>query len=288
MKITYLGPDTTYSAIAYNKLSAKFGAPNQNESEHCLAQKNEEVVPLVIGCGGYGAIAMETEAEGRVEGPTNSFIKLLESYETTAGCPMGILGAIRMPINFTLMARKGMAVGSIKTLVAHPKSFGACKNRVRALGGVKIVESDSNGKAAYDVARNPAYAQAAAFGPRIAAEKNGLDVLEEACEDKPAFTTFFLLGPRSHKLPDLVQINRSLLVFRVNHKPGSLVRVLLPFAEVGINLRQIHSIYIGGGQYDFAIEMEHSGEQAKDHLRAMEEAAKHMTRRILFGPFPVV
>lgn len=289
-KITYLGPKgATFSEIAYIKLADLFGTPSLREGEMVLAGKNENVVHQVLNHGGFGCIAMETDAEGRVDGPVNTFIQLLRNCETSEDCSMTVIGAIRMPISFALIARPGMQKKDIKMIIAHPKALGACKNMVKCLidDHEKVIESDSNGLAAKDVATKPKFAQAAALGPRVAAEKYGLKVLEEACEDKPATTTFFLLGHKTHT-QELRVVNRSLLVFRVKHEPGSLVKVLLPFSDVGLSLRQIHSYYTGEGQYDFAVEIECKKYQGEDLTRAMYKASQHMMRFILFGPFPVV
>ena len=257
--ITYLGPSgSTFSALAYYKLATLFKIP-LGEGEEILAGNNEEVLPLIINHGGYGAIAMETEAEGRVDGPVNTFIKLLERYPTTADCPITVVGAIRMPLNFALMVRPGVRKSEVQILIAHPKSLGACKNLVQGLtldGKANVVESDSNGKAAEDVATKPEFALAAALGPKSHSVKPG---------------------------------SRAVLVFRIKHECGALVDALLPFKEEGLSLRQIHSCYTQEGQYDFFIEIEIECDRHEpDKLsRAMKKASQHMTRHILFGSFPV-
>ncbi|MDD5721416.1 MAG: prephenate dehydratase domain-containing protein [Candidatus Pacebacteria bacterium] len=289
-RITYLGPQgATFSELAYIELARLFGAPSLNVGEIVLAGKNQDVLPLVFNHGGYGAIAMETDAEGRVDGPVNTFIQLLRNCETSEDCPITVIGAIKMPISFALMVRPGVQKKDIRTVVAHPKALGACRNMVNCLVSdqEKIIESDSNGLAAEDVATKQKFSQAAALGPRVAADRYGLQILEEACEDSPATTTFFLLGPKSR--PQVMQeVNRSLLVFRVKHEPGSLVKTLLPFSDAGLNLRQIHSLYTGKGQYDFAVEIECGKDQEEDLVRAMYGSMRHMMCYVLFGPFPVV
>ncbi len=278
----------TFSALAYYRLAAQFGAPPSGEGEEVLAGDNSKVLPLVIEHGGYGAIAMETDAEGRVDGPVNSFIQLLTHYKTTADCPLTIIAALRMPLNFALMVRPGVREDDIKTVIAHPKSLGACKNMVNCLildGAANVVESDSNGKAAQDGVTKPELARAAVLGPKIAAEKYGLDVLQEACEDRPAATTFFLLGPKNHPVRTG---SRAILVFRVKHECGALVDVLLLFKEAKLNLRQIHSRYIGEGQYDFFIEIECDRYEPERLSEVIKKASQHMVRHILFGSFPVV
>ena len=293
MKHVYLGPSqVTFSALAHAKFLKLFQLPSVTSEDEILAESNEQVLPLITKHAGLGVIAMETEAEGRIDQPINSFVQLLQGYKNEESCPFEVIAALRMSVSFALMARPEVPLDQIKTVIAHPKALGACKTRLSAYGMTNFVEADSNGKAADEVARNPAYAHAAALGPEIAAAKYGLKILENCCEDQPAFTTFFLLAPKVRKpLTEqkvLSEINRSLLIFRVNHRPRALVNVLEPFADAELNLRQVHSYYVGKGQYDFALEIDSTGIESQVHAQAINKAKKYMDRHILFGPFPVL
>ncbi len=286
MKITYLGPaGATFTAIAYDKLASRFRAPKSTDAgvELCYARTNEDVLKLMLQNGGYGAIAMETKAEGRVDPPLNSFIELLRIYDKS--CPIQVLGALPMKISFALMAQKGTSLSDIKAIHAHPKSLGACRTNIQKLG-VGIVESSSNGKAAEEVSQADSSLQIAALGPLQAAEKYGLEVLLPAFEDQEAVTTFYLLGPGQYWMNPAI-IKRSLTVFRVPHVPGALVKTLRPFEMHGINLRLVHSLHYQNGVYDFAIESEYEPNLTDQHTWANDLAHKHMDRWIQFGPFPV-
>jgi prephenate dehydratase len=287
MNITYLGPaGATFSAIAYDRLAVLFGAPLSTDPDVTLglAKSNEQILPLLLKHGGYGAIAMETMAEGRVDPPINSFIELIR--KCNGQCPLRVIGALRMRIKFALLARPGISIGDIKKIYAHPKAIGACRGKISSLGA-EIIESESNGQAASDVSVRDILEKAAALGPMQAAEKYGLNVLADSFEDKEAVTTFFLLGPRDCR-PESSQIYRSLIVFRIKHMPGALVKVLQPFADQGINLRLVHSLYFENGVYDFAIETESGPEDLAKHERAALLANSYMDKHIQFGPFPVV
>lgn len=288
MKITYLGPaGATFSALAYDKLASIFGAPKVGEpgTELLLAQTNEEILPLMIKNGGYGVIAMETKAQGRIDPPINSFVELLEDYDGSR-CPVSVLAAIRMKLNFALMARPGLAIEKIKNVLAHQKALGACRKHLETLG-VELLEASSNGKAAEDVATKKDLAFSAALAPSVAAEKYGLNVLCGAFEDEEATTTFFLLcSPAKMLLPR--KENRGLIVFKTRHIPGALVKVLTPFAEQNINLIHIHSFYTGNGEYAFAIETECSFNELERHLLAVRKAVEFMTKRLVFGPFAIL
>lgn len=287
MKITYLKPSqATFSALAYQQLAELFGAPGINQAEEVLARLNEDILPITLAHKGYAAIAMETKVRGRIDRSMESFVRLLSEFDEVRECPITVIGALAMPLSFVLMARPGVHLSDLKLVLMHEQSLAACRETVRAMH-VEVEDSSSNGQAAEDVACNPSFAKAAALGPRIAAEKYGLEVIREGLEDEPAVTTFFLLGPKSH-LVHPVEMNRSLLVFRVRHVPGALVSVLGRFAAWGLNLRQIHSVSTGEGQYDFAIEIEVGALELRRHDQAIAEASDYIDSYILFGSFPVL
>lgn len=286
MNITYLGPaGATFTAIAYDRLARLFAAPLSNHSgvDLSVAKANEEVLPLILSHGGYGALAMETRAEGRVDSPVNSFIELLRRFNMN--CPIQVIGALSMRIHFMLMAQSGVMIEDVKKVIAHPKAIGACRDNLRKLG-VEIVESSSNGQAAADtsVATDRGIA---ALGPLQAAQKYDLNILNDSFEDREASTTFFLLGPQEHEIK-LSPSQRSLTVFRVKNVPGAVVDALIPFKDEGINLRLIHTLHFENGVYDCAIEAESNTLTLSAHKRAMLRLREYTERWIQFGPFPFI
>ena len=286
MKITFLKPaGLTFTSIAYDSLARAFGAPPTTGAELVLADKNESVLATLLSHDGYGAIAMETKAEGRVDPPINSFIELLKRYERS-DCPIQVIGALRMKINFALMVRRGVSLSEVTKIVTHRKSIGACRKNIAALG-VAVEEVSSNGLAAELIARDERYSLAAALAPRQAAEALELRVLNPAFEDREAVTTFYLLGPKAHPKPKVIA-TRALVVFRLAHSSGTLVHTLFPFRTYKINLRMIHSFpIIDTEEYDFAVELEWSPDNTS-FADAFETAKRYMERHILFGPFPVI
>jgi prephenate dehydratase len=293
-KITFLGPvGATFSHDAYNILAKIYGAPKaivEGEGANCIpASSNGEVLKLTLEHGSYGSIAMETLAEGRVAEPLESFIDLLKIYKKTSECPLQIIGAVRLRLHFCFMARQEMLLTPIRSfsgIVCHPKSIGPCKSNIGlARLATKLV--DSNGEAARLVAENIEYATWGALGPESAAKKFGLRILHPLFDDGKAITTFFLLGPKEHKV-SVGRENRVLIVFAAPHKPGGLVRSLVPFEQEGLNLIQIHSVHVGNHTYNFAIEVEVGENQLQSFESAMKNFGDHIEEYIAFGPFEVL
>lgn len=286
-KITFLGPvGATFSHDAYNILANIYGAPIVNETNCQPATSNGEILRFIQQHGGYGAIAMETLAEGRVAEPLESFIELLKAYSNIGECSFRVVGAIRLKLHFCLMVRQEVSEPEISRIVAHPKALGACKGRI-ARKVLQTTSASSNGEAARLVAESKEYRSAAALGPKSASEKYGLKVLDEAFEDGEAVTTFFLIAPASHRI-SIGKENCILIVFKVPHSPGALVRSLLPFESEGLNLIQIHSVHAGNHTYNFAIEIEVKEKELESLDRAVSEFKKHIDSFLCFGPFEVL
>ena len=292
-KITFLGPiGATFSHQAYSLMASLYDVPGDTSpcAELTPVTRNGEVIGKVIEHGGYGAIAMETRAEGRVAEPLESFIDLVRQYTNEQVCPLRIIGAIKMKLSFCLMARPGVTVEDVARIVAHPKALGACKTKIAKLG-VPTIDALSNGKAAEDVVNSTGYEKYAALAPATAADKYGLRILDPSFEgDTGAVTTFFLLGPQ---VKDVVcadthaEDGRMLIVFRTPHTPGALVSSLIPFAEAGLNMIQIHSTHTGNGSYDFAMEIECPSGSSKKVAGALAQFKSVTPKSIAFGPFLV-
>lgn len=286
-KVTFLGPlGTTFSHDAYVALSGIFSTPEVTHENYVPAGTNGEVLKLIRQRGGYGAIAMETRAEGRVAEPLEAFIELLKTYQSIDQCPLHIVGAVRMKISFCLLTRPGIKRDSIKRILAHQKAIGPCKGSIEAMNATMIA-APSNGEAARLVAQSEEHADCAALGPASAAEKYGLQILDSQFENQEAVTTFFLIAPRAHKR-SVGKENRVLIVFKVpQHKSGALVRCLIPFDAEGLNLIQIHSVHVGNSTYNFVIEIEAKDDQLEALDRAMKAFSAYVEEHLTFGPFQV-
>lgn len=290
-KITFLGPaGATFSHEAYDIMSKLFSAPHAltvgDSANYVPASTNGEILSLISEHGGYGSIAMETQAEGRVAEPVESFIDLLKIYENDRDCPFHVIGAVKLNIHFCLMTRMDVTKDLLTEILCHPKAYGACKKNVSNLG-VHVRSVSSNGEAARLVSENEEFKYAAALGPRSAAQKYNLQILDESFEDEDAITTFFLIGPKSHEVTTSSQNqNRILIVFKIPHKPGSLVNILKIFEEENLNLIQIHSVHAGKQTYHFAIEIDVADNVDKATI-AIEKFKSIAEKSLVFGPFGV-
>ncbi len=287
MKVSILGPlGSTFSSDAYDWLARRFDIPLLSQENGIAVASNSEVVPSVLKNGGFGVLAMETLSGGRVTENLESFISLLHQYSTTKDCPISIIGAVKAELNFCLMTRNDVSESDITMVLAHAKAIDACRQNIKQLN-LPAKEASSNGEAARLVAEETEYANAAALGPSSAAIMFGLKIIHNSFQDKRAVTTFFLLAPRSHYTVPAEE-NRALLIFNLENECGSLVKVLQLFADDGLNLIKIHSIYAGDSTYNFAVEVEADKNQLPALNRVLVDVKKYVNQHLVFGPFPVL
>jgi prephenate dehydratase len=253
------------------------------DSSFIEVDRNEDILSrLLDGSAKYGIIAAETEVRGRINESLETFARLIEKYHN-GDCPIKIVGAIRMPLSFALMVKKGVKRKDIRIVRAHPQGIAACaKNIARACWEVETLTS--NGIAIESLHLGDGHE--AALGPAGAARLYDLDILDETFEDAPAVTTFFVLGP---EMRTAHPSNRTLIVFRLLDGPMAFVNAIMPFGQVGLNLTYVHSIHSGKRQYDFIAEVDSPYDKLPDLLKLALPMFKRVTlRSIVFGPFPVL
>ena len=184
------------------------------------------------------------------------------------------------------MVRKGVSIREVREIIAHPKSFGACRRRVAATS-LPTLHVRTNGEAARLVAESTEHAFSAALGPKSASIKYNLEVPNEAFEDVKAVTTFFLIAPKSHRV-QIGKENRMLIVFSIPHRSGALVKVLRLFERERVSLEHIHSVYAGNRTYRFALELECSHRKLPALKRVQKELANRVDQYLSFGPFEIL
>ena len=217
LKIAYLGPQGTWT---HQAAISKFG--------HSVKYSPQESLAGVFDCvarkkADYGVVPIENSTEGAVNHTLDMF----------ADSPLRICAQILLPIENALMAK--IARDKITKLYSHPQVFGQCRNWIQKnFPGADLVEVSSTTRAAELVNEQ---AGAAALGGRLAAELNGLEILDENIQDKATNTTRFLV--LSHKMCPPTGNDRTSVMFSLRDKPGSLFDALKPFNEFHINMSKI-------------------------------------------------
>ncbi len=179
--------------------------------------------------------------------------------ELSTGELLHISREVLLDVGFALAVRRGSSQSSLKRVAAHPQAEAQCRRWIADnLSDVEIVTSASNAEAASAVA-SPSSGLDAAITSALAAQRYGLEIVEDDIHDHAGAVTRFVLveRPSAPKAPTGTD-KTSLVAFIGEDHPGALLEVLTEFAVRGINLTWIESRPTGGGlgRYCFSIDCE--------------------------------
>ncbi|MDR1517755.1 MAG: prephenate dehydratase [Dysgonamonadaceae bacterium] len=162
-------------------------------------------------------------------------------------------GEYKLHISHTLSALPGQKIEDIREVMSHPMALMQCGDFLDTLPDVKIVEHDDTALAAKEIADKERMGEAAICSA-YAAEMYGLQPLATAIEtNKHNFTRFLILAQEG-QLPEVrknAPIDKSSLVFVLQHSEGSLSKVLSVLSFYDINLTRIQSLPIIGREWEY-------------------------------------
>ncbi len=267
LKIAYLGPEGTWTHQAAIK---KFGH-SVNYTPH--ASFSDVFDDVARRRADYGVVPIENSTEGAVSHTLDLFVD----------SSLRICAQILLRIDNNLLAT--IAREEVRTLYSHPQVFGQCKNWIlRNLPDADLVEVSSTTKAAH-LAHEKASEGAAALGGRLAAELAGLEVLDEAIQDRATNTTRFLVIGEKTCPP--TGNDRTSILFSVHDRPGSLVAALKAFDSFEINMSKIESRPSKQKDWEYIFYVDLAGHCENGQVSsALEELEKHCSLVKLLGSYP--
>jgi prephenate dehydratase len=244
MRVGYLGPAGTVSHEAL--LSAR--GPYEPVPQPTL---HDAVLAVHDGTIDRAFVPIENALEGSVKEPLDALV-----FETD---DVVIVGELRHPVRFCLMAGGPLALADVTTVVSIPQAAGQCARFLRAeLPHARVVTAPSTADAVRQVADG--LEAAAALGTHQAAALYGCTILRENVEDHPDNETRFVWLARAGTEAGAGERFKTALVFwgAGSAGPGWLVRCLSEFARRDVNLTRIESRSLRQrlGEYMFFLDLE--------------------------------
>ncbi len=176
-------------------------------------------------------------------------------------------------IQFQLLALPEASLDTIKTVHSHVMALGQCRNVIRELGLIPVVEADTAGSARM-VAASGDLSQAA-IAPNLAAEIHHLKILKKDIEDAEHNTTRFLILAAE---PDDADVEdgpiMTTFIFRVRNVPAALYKALGGFATNGVNMTKLESYQLGG---TFEATMFHADVEGHPQERLVQLALEELS-----------
>lgn len=267
LKIAFLGPEGTWTHQAAIK---KFGHSVNYNPHPSFADVFDDVARRRAD---YGVVPIENSTEGAVSHTLDLFVD----------SPLRICAQILLRINNNLLS--ALPREEIRTLYSHPQVFGQCKNWIlKHFPEADLVEVSSTTKAAH-LAKEKASEGAAALGGRLAAELAGLEVLDEAIQDRATNTTRFLVIGEKTCPP--TGNDRTSILFAVHDRPGSLVAALKAFDSFHINMSKIESRPSKQKDWEYIFYVDLAGHCNDEQVAsALAELERHCSLVKLLGSYP--
>jgi chorismate mutase/prephenate dehydratase len=219
MTIAYFGPEATFTHQAAIR---RFGSSLKYSPQKTIADVFTEVSKKRAD---YGVVPVENSTEGVVTHTLDMFVD----------SDLKIVSQIILPVQQCLMSNAARA--KIRKLYVHPQSLAQCRGWIQNhLPRVEIIETSSNARSAELAGKGK---NSAAIAGVIAAEKYGLQVLEQDIQDNAANATRFLVLGRQCSPP--TGDDRTSLMVSVADKVGALHHAIAAFRRYKINMTKIES-----------------------------------------------
>src|SRR4051812_9392118 len=266
IKISCLGPEFSYSHLAAVE---RFGQAVEFTLVGSIPAVFEEVNR---GHCDFGVVPLENSTDGRVADTLDMFIRLPQ---------LKICAEIRLRIHHNLLANCEQA--EIRRVYSKGQALSQCRNWLsKNVPHAAIVEVSSTANAAQLAKTEPG---AAAVASRQAAVRYGLRMLSTDIEDYPFNETrFAVIGMQE---VDRTGNDKTAIMFKVAHAPGTLAEALTIFKQNKINLTWIESFPSRAAkpEYVFFADFEGHADDPKSK-KALSALQDHCERVTVLGSFP--
>jgi chorismate mutase/prephenate dehydratase len=267
LKVAYLGPEYSFSHLAAVE---RFGQAVEFLRVGSIQAVFEEVNR---GHADFGVVPLENSTDGRVADTLDMFLRLPQLI---------ICAEVKLRIRHNLMANCEQT--EIRRIYSKAQALSQCRAWLSKNVPHASLHEVSSTAIAADLAQKEA--GAAAVASRQAAVKYGLRILFTDIEDSPFnLTRFAVIG---HQKCGKTGHDKTAIMFRVPHNPGSLVEALDIFKHAKVNLTWIESFpaKTAKPEYVFFVDFEGHMEDPKV-AKVIKSLHDHCLEVNILGSFPM-
>ena len=238
-------------------LVAKEYFGDQNEIQEFLTF-DDLVDSLTNEKSDFGIMAIENSIAGSI----------IPNYALIDKNNLQIVGEYYLNIHHHLMALPNQNIEDIKEVVSHPMALLQCKDYLRDVGHLKLVEDVDTAEVAQRISKNQLKG-IAAIAPKIAAELYDLEILADDIQTIKNNSTRFVIVQRHSYVSLQQKVNKASLKFMLDHKRGSLATVLNVMSDCKLNLTKIQSLPKIETPWKYAFFVDVTYEEKKDYEKAI-------------------
>lgn len=237
----------------------------------CLIKKayfNDVLESIRSGESYYGVLPLENSSTGMV----NEVLDILADYNCK------IVGEIYLPIEYGLMAKKGISIKDIKKVISHHQALKQCSNFIKENGFEEITASNT-AEAAFIVS-NGDDKTIASISNKNACKIYDLDMLEENIENIKGNTTRFIIVANYDNA--LNSGNKMTMRFLLPHENGSLANSLDKLKSFNLTSIVSRPHSDRKWQYYFYIDMTGDFDKYKEEFEDFEKSVENL---IILGQY---
>ncbi|MCC6132541.1 MAG: prephenate dehydratase [Acidobacteria bacterium] len=267
IRVAYLGPEATFTHAA---VKFQFGLSARAVPMGSIAGVFQEVER---GEADFGVVPVENATEGVVNHTLDMFME----------SPLRICAEVVLKITHCLLARAGLDFANIFRVYSHPQALAQCRGWLTAnMPGAARVEASSTAEAAR-MAREDV--NGAAIASELAAKLYDLHLVKRNLEDMAENATRFLVIGR--EVAKKTGNDKTSLLAVIPDGPGTLFRLLQPFAEHGVNLTKIESRPTRRKVWEYAFFLDLDGHESEEKvIKAMDDIRAFAASLKVLGSYP--
>ena len=190
-----------------------------------------------------------------------------------------------LKIEHHLMANQGITKEQLTGIFSHPQALAQCREYLKNnFSHLPCIPIFSTAEAARRVALD--LKTCGAIANRRAGEIYGLEILDTNISDVKKNLTRFIVINRT--IPAPTGRDKTSLAFSLEHRPGTLAKILGLFAQADINLTKIESRPSRKvmGEYIFYVDFE--GHVSNSHIKKLLKVVrKHASYLSVLGSYPM-
>lgn len=266
LAVAYLGPEATFT---HQAALARFGEGTQLRPARTIDEVFDDVERERVT---YGIVPVENTTEGAVNVTLDRLID----------ADVVICGELYLDIAQHLLSH-ARELRDIKRVLSHPQGLAQCRRWLaQHLPDVPLEPTASTAAAAEQAANDPSVA---AIASELAGRLYAVPTQRPHIEDNQHNATRFLVVGRRPVGP--CGRDKTSILFAMKNEPGSLYRILEPFAQAGLNLTKIESRPAKGRPWEYVMFVDLEGHR---ETPAVAAALREVGDRTLFlkvlGSYP--
>jgi len=239
-KVGFFGVPGSFSEEAMLKYFGNIENPNAYDEfeDIFLAVKNDEIK--------YGILPIENSSTGAIS----------QVYDLIYKYGFYIVGEECIKINQNLIGIKGTTLDTIKEVYSHPQPIEQSSEFLKKHSDWKLIPFHSTAVSAKLISDLKDTSKVAIASNR-AANIYGLDIIEANINNQSDNSTRFIIISKSLETDE--SCNKVSVVFSLEHKAGTLYKLLRHFAENNINMMKIESRPMEKGAWKYFLYIDFEG-----------------------------